>query len=91
MGTSTVVDQLEAIVASNVPTTKHAATGELLFARSVIDKYGDDYAAAAKDLKLNEWQHTPRQIARKVEKFRATLELAMRNKVSSEGDDDEEE
>jgi hypothetical protein len=42
----------------------------------LIQKHGDDYIAMSRDHKLNPYQHTPKQLERKVAKVRESLNIA---------------
>jgi nucleolar protein 16 len=52
------------------------SVGEMQFVDELIAKHGDDYRAMAKDHKLNYYQHTAKQIERKVKRVRETEALA---------------
>ncbi|KAG9284649.1 hypothetical protein G9A89_004691 [Geosiphon pyriformis] len=51
----------------------HQAEGEKAFARKCIAKYGDDYQAMFRDIKLNTYQHTATQLRKKCEKYLKSL------------------
>jgi len=76
-----VVAELEQIVADHVPTTRFTPAGEVLFARQLVEKHGDDYQAMARDHKINVYQHTPKQLKKKIAKVISTLDLAEKHEL----------
>ncbi|KAI3646920.1 hypothetical protein MP228_007141 [Amoeboaphelidium protococcarum] len=54
---------------NQAPAVRWASEGQLQFIQECIDKYGENYTAMAKDLKLNCYQYTPAQIERKIKKL----------------------
>eukprot|EP00038_Savillea_parva_P014274 m.10515 g.10515 ORF g.10515 m.10515 type:complete len:89 (-) comp2753_c0_seq2:206-472(-) len=61
-----------------------AAPGEVKFVDDMVAKHGDDYQAMARDLKLNVYQHTARQIEHKVKRVQKTMALAAKYGVDTE-------
>ncbi|KAI3633263.1 hypothetical protein MIR68_008801 [Amoeboaphelidium protococcarum] len=51
------------------PAVRWASEGQLQFIQECVNKYGEDYTAMAKDLKLNCYQYSPAQIERKIKKL----------------------
>eukprot|EP01031_Cornospumella_fuschlensis_P027157 gene27157-32804_t len=45
-----------------------------LYIKKCMDKYGEDYKAMEKDIKLNYMQHTAKQMEKLVKKYHAALE-----------------
>eukprot|EP00045_Choanoeca_perplexa_P000662 m.15398 g.15398 ORF g.15398 m.15398 type:complete len:201 (+) comp10456_c0_seq2:73-675(+) len=71
---STVIQELESIAASRSKSYKaFSSRGEIIFVQSCIRKHGMDYVAMAKDIKLNTYQHTPKQLQAKVKKYVDTI------------------
>jgi len=87
---TSVVPKLEAALKAHVPTARFAAGGEIRFVQELVEKHGEDYVAMARDHKLNVYQHTPKQIKRKILKVQGTLDIVRRN-VDAEDDNEEEE
>ncbi|KAK7500690.1 hypothetical protein BaRGS_00007934 [Batillaria attramentaria] len=84
---SRVVEELEE--EANAPQQRRMKMSEpdVDFCIAMIDKYGDDYKAMARDA-LNYFQETPKQIGRKIRLFRSIPEqynayLASRSQESS--------
>ena len=56
--------------ASNVCKQEvHQSEGEKRFIEELLQKYGDDYDAMFKDIKLNTYQHTAAQLRKKCQKY----------------------
>eukprot|EP01136_Pigoraptor_vietnamica_P007307 Opistho-1_new@41389 len=64
-----LVKSFEKKAATAAPKPIHMAAGDAEFARACIRKYGEDYKAMARDLKLNTHQHTPKQLQKKCEEY----------------------
>eukprot|EP00040_Diaphanoeca_grandis_P038934 m.257736 g.257736 ORF g.257736 m.257736 type:complete len:188 (-) comp35648_c0_seq1:143-706(-) len=95
---TSIVPELEAAVASHVATPRFAAAGEMRFVQELTDKHGEDYVAMARDHKLNVYQHTPKQIERKVHKVLGSLQLVQDHidtkaaeDAAAESDNDDDE
>jgi hypothetical protein len=56
---------------SRPPRLSH---GEVANVKALISKYGDNYKAMSRDLKINVYQHTPKQIKKRVELYRLFYE-----------------
>ncbi|XP_065841278.1 nucleolar protein 16-like [Oscarella lobularis] len=68
---TSVVEALEQDAASRQrkgPSPRHIAPGEAKFLSDLIQKYGTNYEAMARD-ESNRYQHTPNQIQRKCRAF----------------------
>eukprot|EP00730_Choanoeca_flexa_P018595 TRINITY_DN9049_c0_g2_i2.p1 TRINITY_DN9049_c0_g2~~TRINITY_DN9049_c0_g2_i2.p1 ORF type:complete len:198 (+),score=27.65 TRINITY_DN9049_c0_g2_i2:51-644(+) len=72
---STVVQELERIAAERADKTYKVfcSRGEVIFIQECIRKYGMDFVKMAKDIKLNTYQHTPKQLENKVKKYVDTI------------------
>eukprot|EP00038_Savillea_parva_P014273 m.10510 g.10510 ORF g.10510 m.10510 type:complete len:180 (-) comp2753_c0_seq1:206-745(-) len=80
-----VVEKLEAMAkAAQGSQPVVAAPGEVKFVDDMVAKHGDDYQAMARDLKLNVYQHTARQIEHKVKRVQKTMALAAKYGVDTE-------
>ncbi|CAG8637350.1 13301_t:CDS:2, partial [Ambispora leptoticha] len=64
-----VVRALEAQAANGYTRKTYQADGEIAFVRECIAKYGDNYEAMFRDIKLNTHQHTANQIRKKCERY----------------------
>jgi len=51
------------------PTRKRLSNLEIKYCERLIRKYGDDYRAMSRDIKLNNYQFTPSQLAKKCNTF----------------------
>eukprot|EP00039_Didymoeca_costata_P001555 m.53302 g.53302 ORF g.53302 m.53302 type:complete len:170 (+) comp10856_c0_seq1:226-735(+) len=71
-----VVKELEELAAKAMPTVTFASAGEIEFVQELTNKYGSDYVAMSRDHQLNTYQHTPKQLQRKIEKVKKSLQLA---------------
>ena len=76
--------ELEQIVTDHVPTTRFTPGGEILFVKELVDKHGDDYVAMSRDHKINVYQHTPKQLKKKIQKVMQTLDLAEKHELLDE-------
>ena len=54
----------------------HQSEGEKRFIVELIQKYGDDYDAMFRDIKLNIYQHTAAQLRRKCQKYLKNQQMA---------------
>jgi nucleolar protein 16 len=52
-----------------------------VFVKRLVEKHGDDYKAMARDHKLNTYQHTPKQLQRKIEKVHTTIDLIEKHDI----------
>eukprot|EP00118_Oscarella_pearsei_P018424 m.188756 g.188756 ORF g.188756 m.188756 type:complete len:167 (+) comp39393_c2_seq4:351-851(+) len=57
---------------------RHIAPGEVKFLSNLIEKYGEDYKAMARD-ETNWYQHTPNQIRRRCQAFLLSSSSSQRN------------
>ena len=70
-----VVKQLEAASSMVVkPRARQQSTREEEWIARLVDKYGDDYKRMMRDKKLNPYQQTEADIARRVKKWKARNE-----------------
>ncbi|KAI9633332.1 ribosomal large subunit biogenesis-related protein [Dioszegia hungarica] len=67
-GKTDVVRSLEALAATSAPVIRHPSTSEHVWLGQLVQKYGDDSDAMARDLKLNVWQKTAGEIRRMIKK-----------------------
>eukprot|EP00730_Choanoeca_flexa_P018596 TRINITY_DN9049_c0_g2_i4.p1 TRINITY_DN9049_c0_g2~~TRINITY_DN9049_c0_g2_i4.p1 ORF type:complete len:218 (+),score=25.52 TRINITY_DN9049_c0_g2_i4:51-704(+) len=67
--------ELERIAAERADKTYKVfcSRGEVIFIQECIRKYGMDFVKMAKDIKLNTYQHTPKQLENKVKKYVDTI------------------
>lgn len=79
--------QLEAFEEEKVKRVFFAKKERKYWAR-LIEKYGDDYKAMAKDIKLNNYQHTKKKCEKKCKLYH---ELYGNNIANVESDDDDVE
>ncbi|KAL1924571.1 uncharacterized protein VTP21DRAFT_4225 [Calcarisporiella thermophila] len=68
-----VVRALEERASNAVKTERHQSEGEQKWVQSLIDKYGDDYEAMFRDIKMNKYQQTASQLRKRCEKYLASL------------------
>jgi len=76
-GPTEIVKILEAQVAAAAAIPKperHISSNEELICKDLIAKHGDDYQAMFRDLKLNKYQLTAKQLKKKCEKYLKSLE-----------------
>ncbi|CAG8622066.1 7030_t:CDS:2 [Ambispora gerdemannii] len=73
---------LEAQAANGYTRETHQADGELVFVRECIAKYGDNYEAMFRDIKLNTYQHTANQIRKKCERYLKSLSSSSSMSIS---------
>jgi hypothetical protein len=52
-----------------VPLHRHLPQGEVRFCRDLYEKYGTDYSRMERDLKLNAYQQTRKDLKRRIEKY----------------------
>ena len=70
-----VVRALEKQADEYQPLKAYTSRGETIFIQQCLQKHGNDYEAMALDIELNQQQHTPKQLQRKVHKYIDTLRL----------------
>lgn len=68
---STVIAELEAEASIDQAKTLQLSEPEIRYCVYMLEKYGDDYKAMAKD-RRNYYQDTPKQIKRKIKSFKNT-------------------
>jgi nucleolar protein 16 len=61
--------EIEALGPPEVPLPRHQSEGEQDFLRLLVRKHGSDYAAMARDLKLNRYQQTAAELRRRLVKM----------------------
>eukprot|EP01135_Chromosphaera_perkinsii_P009986 Nk52_evm21s1992 gene=Nk52_evmTU21s1992 len=64
-----LIKEFEERAKCGVQREVHPSDGQLDFVKKMSEKYGDDFKAMSKDLKLNYMQKTPKQIKKMFEKF----------------------
>ncbi|RHZ88456.1 hypothetical protein Glove_22g99 [Diversispora epigaea] len=64
-----VVKALEKQAANVYKRERYQSEGDKLFCKEMINKYGDDYHAMFKDIKLNIYQLTETQLKKKCERY----------------------
>ncbi|KAI9002831.1 ribosome biogenesis protein Nop16 [Hyaloraphidium curvatum] len=80
-----LVRGLEEMAANARKHRRHMSAREFAGVKELIEKHGDNYEAMARDRKLNPEQHTPAQLRRKCEKYRAHAdELARLEEAGAE-------
>lgn len=55
----------------------HIPEGEIRVVRALIKKHGDDYQAMARDHRINDLQHTARQLQKKCERYLKSVAYMM--------------
>lgn len=68
-----VIKELEQRASEARHTPREASAGELAWLKLIKNKYGDDYARAARDKKVNPMQQTPADIKKRMQKARAQM------------------
>jgi len=63
---TTVIDDLFPLPTKK-KKMKNLSQQEIMYWKKLIGKYKDDYKAMARDIKLNNYQHTPKQCKKKSE------------------------
>jgi nucleolar protein 16 len=71
-----VVKALEVQAMNVCKHESHQSEGEKRFIVELIQKYGDDYDAMFRDIKLNIYQHTAAQLKRKCQKYLKNKQIA---------------
>ena len=77
-----------------VKSEKPVYDDELKAMERLVAKYGEDYEAMSKDLKLNPYQHTANQLRKKhikIKEFKLKLKKAEQEAAEEEEVDDEAE
>nr|CAG8505592.1 13819_t:CDS:2 [Entrophospora candida] len=67
-----IVKALEEEASKVFKHEKYQSGGEIEFVKKLIERYGEDYDAMFKDIKLNVYQHTKKQLKKKCEKYLKT-------------------
>ncbi|CAJ0827841.1 7143_t:CDS:2 [Entrophospora sp. SA101] len=67
-----IVKALEEEASKVFKHEKYQSEGEIEFVKKMIERYGEDYDAMFKDIKLNVYQHTKKQLKKKCEKYLKT-------------------
>lgn len=75
---TTVVMELKRVAAcGEAKAAPRAAPGEIAFVKRAVAKYGYDYKAIARDIKINYFQWTPAQVRRKFDTVAAIGKIDM--------------
>lgn len=82
-----VVEALEKEAAKPMNSSFHVSNDVALFAKHMIDKYGSDYKAMARDPR-NYYQLTPKQIKRRIEEHTTSRFIAANKLANKEMDED---
>ena len=73
--------EIEALGPPEVPTPRHQSDGEQQFLTKLIAKHGTDYAAMARDIKLNRYQQTAAELRRRIARLNASDGAAAKPKA----------
>eukprot|EP00123_Amoebidium_parasiticum_P009902 comp19772_c0_seq1/m.23678 comp19772_c0_seq1/g.23678 ORF comp19772_c0_seq1/g.23678 comp19772_c0_seq1/m.23678 type:complete len:179 (-) comp19772_c0_seq1:383-919(-) len=68
-----LVKELEEVAKQEYKKPQYIPEGEAELVRKLIKKHGTDYKAMSRDIKLNTYQHTAKQLKKKCENFLAAL------------------
>eukprot|EP00126_Sphaerothecum_destruens_P003897 Sdes_comp17709_c0_seq1m6979 len=66
---SSLIAELEKKASCGVKKITKPSQGQLEFVKALVNKHGSDYVAMSKDLNLNFYQHTPKQLQKKCAKY----------------------
>eukprot|EP00041_Stephanoeca_diplocostata_P037722 m.1440234 g.1440234 ORF g.1440234 m.1440234 type:complete len:164 (+) comp25093_c2_seq4:158-649(+) len=72
---SSVVAEIEKAVKNVKRNKRFAAAGEIEFVERLVAKHGTDCVAMARDMKINVYQLTPKQLQQKIKRVKGSLAL----------------